>query len=787
MRQMSSVVRRIAIAFLLTLVLAVQPLGTVQPQTATHPMNGNPEATPRPAVIDLDRVTWQTNQIPYGDMESWDNAHTPSDGLAYRSTEKFGWYAKSPWPVKNGTQSLGMQVRTLDPLRHAEFRVTQQSWAYWSGATNVTLRMNYYIDQIPAPGDGDALYVQVEMGSPHRTMYYYLAGTTSSSNDTYHGYIVLNSPVGQWLTMSRNVTQDYIDVFGEPSTEFRLFHIYLVGVTATYVRSFIDDVYLANGTLVKIGGSQNFGDFEPGGTGSAWYWSNSDPSTISQSSLSAGGSWSMNLTTLSNGNSSLAYWNVYPGKLLTNTNPGYLSLNWRLEDYQPVSKMVGAYMMITYENRTGEDFTMFYYFAYGDSLAGPGGGAVSQFVDNANHTGAWHYVQIDLFHDLRRFNITEELYIRRIEFRTYAIQHNARIVLLIDNLALVAPTTNDPDFEDQPPVGEMATAWSGGSILQNPHLTVTNVSVSGEKALNLTVTGGDSFSEMQSFGELELNNRTELFIDWNWWLWEFTNLTDDVVILSVYTDEFILGYVMGNGSDAARTGGCDGYLMVDSAGMTDGWHNAQRDIYKDYKTVFGTDPNTTISGIYLTAYSDSDGNVTLLLDDLYIYEDPAPTLENLTFDPSRPTPDNTVWVNVSAYDPNLETVMLHYRVDGGAWTNVTMVEIESEYTASIPAQPLDSLVEFYVSAQDSYGKVTTLLNGTDYFQYQVVAATTPTTTTNTTTSTATTPPTTTTTTETGTTTISPAGGGALLLVAAGAAAVAVALVVVFVLRKRRGA
>lgn len=81
----------------------------------------------------------------------------------------------------------------------------------------------------------------------------------------------------------------------------------------------------------------------------------------------------------------------------------------------------------------------------------------------------------------------------------------------------------------------------------------------------------------------------------------------------------------------------------------------------------------------------------------------------------------------------MDTVRLYYRTDEGSWTNLEMSLIADDSDdAPIPGQPEDSVVEYYITAEDTFGKATTALNGSDYFSYIVVAAATTTTTTTTT-------------------------------------------------------
>ena len=156
----------------------------------------------QPAEVDLSRVDWQLNRLPNPGFEEWytDSPHNPVDISTYRSTEKYTWYAHSPWPVANGTGSLGAQVRAVDPMHSSEQRIGLSSWTWWSNPVNMTMSFYYYIDQFLHPVDTDYFYLTIILGSAGARYlnYYFGCENTAYSNSTFYRYFNLPGTPGEW-------------------------------------------------------------------------------------------------------------------------------------------------------------------------------------------------------------------------------------------------------------------------------------------------------------------------------------------------------------------------------------------------------------------------------------------------------------------------------------------------------------------------------------------------------------------------------------------------------------
>lgn len=82
----------------------------------------------------------------------------------------------------------------------------------------------------------------------------------------------------------------------------------------------------------------------------------------------------------------------------------------------------------------------------------------------------------------------------------------------------------------------------------------------------------------------------------------------------------------------------------------------------------------------------------------------GPTSENLTHFPVVPAPGESTRISLDLSDPDgIASAILHYRVEGGAFSTVTMTESNGTWSGHIPGQSSGRVVQFYVTATDSLG------------------------------------------------------------------------------------
>ena len=93
------------------------------------------------AETDLSRVDWIENIAPNRDFETWGTPYRPDNLYTTRTVEESGWYESTIF--YEGSQSVGMEARSLDPTFFAEVRLSQTSFSSWDKPVNTTLELDW--------------------------------------------------------------------------------------------------------------------------------------------------------------------------------------------------------------------------------------------------------------------------------------------------------------------------------------------------------------------------------------------------------------------------------------------------------------------------------------------------------------------------------------------------------------------------------------------------------------------------------------------------------------------
>ena len=650
---------------------------------------------------DLNRAEWKMDHYANPGFESWTTDYIPEDLYTTRSTEHYTWYAQAPWPVNEGSRSRGFQTRAIDPDHPAEAYLTRSSWPYWSNPTNLTMKLDWYIENLPQPTDSDYFRLYVQLGSPStvRMYYYFNSQDTGRTNTSSYMYFFIDGPTETWNTFDRNITADFFEVAGSCPTQFQLFRIELLSATSEYSRAFVDDLWMINGTVI-YGGATGNGNFE---SNAAWYSvGNRDPADISKSSVRQEGDWSLNATSISSGNQSRLTVEFSPDRRLSELNQDVFSFEWRMDDFQGASEDTYAFVYISSSNES-DSTDVFYVLCYGDntnSFTWPG--AIIFNVTGFNTTGQWNSFSRSIWSDVISTYETNYLVIDSIEIEIQVRGPSSRISILFDDMKFESAALDDMGYEDQPAVGEMALSWSADSG-PTPEFTVTGTVYSGSKAANLTVTDGNSWSGSSQFYNRPLDDTTDLWLDFYWRIEDSSEDLDNLLYLEVYFEsEEVLAYIFANYSALSTGNGFDDFIILPDANDVGEWHNFHRNLYDDYVTVFGSAPSTELYELYLSAEADTGGRLSVLFDDVYLFNDPAPALGDIYTTPL--VADTDVNVSLTVHDLSSFTVSLFYQVNSGAWNEVAMTNTGSGFNATIPGQSEGTEVDFYIRAVDAFGQ-----------------------------------------------------------------------------------
>ena len=702
---------------LVLVLLMMSPVFMTPQSTNTSTLEFTPDQKSQVAETDLDRVTWETNVAPNANFEYWDNPKYPNNLAASRTTEEATWLETSI--VNEGAKSLGMHARALDSQHNSYIQFGLSTQISWANPINLTLDLDWYLDEIGNPVNQD--YVAMRIRMSNRNMNYYLGCTSTGTNGTTNGYFFIDEPTKVWNHLHRNLTSDYVSLFGFAPAQFETLYWYVQSYTTEDTRIFLDDVNLVNGSYVEIGGATKNGDFEiPSGSGFWSFQSNTDAADILQSTVSHEGSSSMNMTADSKGYSARANVGVRLDKRLSTINQGEFSFWWRIEDWINATPNSMSYIRIGAANAT-DSLNMYYYLCRGGSGTLPPvifGNDMKFRADSFNVTDTWNLFEANIWEDYNTFSTTDEIWIENIEFIVVANDDDSHLSILFDEMAFTASIMNDMSYETQGGIGTNILGWSEG----DDAFTVTDFAATGTKAGNMTLEDDSDFSYNRELGNIRFDLTTELIFDFNVYLDTFNETAQDFIFFEFgFENGESITYVVANSSSEFESwvGEESNFIILQDSIVSDQWLNFQLDLVHDYESLVGSVPDTTLDHVYLACLAAKTSTLIAFFDDVFVYYDPAPEITDVGHEPTEPQPG---WVEITAtvVDATLETVVLNYRVNNGTWIAQTMSQLgDIPYLGNLTELSADDFVEYYITATDAFGKSTDAMSGTDYFSFTV--------------------------------------------------------------------
>jgi hypothetical protein len=682
---------------------------------------------------DLVESNWTSNRFQNPDFEDWNDPTDCAGWDVVTSPDRYSWAAQAPHPVNEGTYSGGIQVR--DVTETADLKLRQNEIG--ADIFNLTLSFDWYLDQVADPSQ-DFFRIDVEIvdtgPGPDYNIHYYLNETAVGLfNQTLVGHYIINDPPHQWNQFSRNLTYDFIQIPTFPGSVWSTLEVDEIvcwlrakSETSTYVRAYVDDMRLINATnnYEWINGSVRNGNFETGDLSS---WDKETPNMnqgfIESSTTAVSGTLSANVTANSLGNESFVYFLDAPEARLTSLNPGIMKFQWRLNIQNPNENTTAV---IHLRANDGTSNVHIYYLLTYYGLFSPYSNSSIYLVlraDNFNTTGSWNTFERIIWNDAMGFFSGNELHIDSFEVEVYAWGPNSQNELLLDQALFRVAAVNGAGFEDQPAVGERIRGW--WRTLPTFLVTDETPTDGGLKAANLTLSSG-SFTLYQTLQWRPLNGTRETYLDVMW------NINDTVVANQVWfqlrltdrTNYWNLNYYMNGPSEGSNsTMNREAHFNVTSSGTTGSWIQMHRDLNHDYESVFGALPDLEMYSLYLRADTTGGGRLEILFDDLYIYDDPAPRITNVSHDPVNPGILQDVNVTAEVVDQDLTLVELDYRVYIGSWSGWTNIEMNylagNTYNATIPGQVSGAVVQYNISATDAWGLTTVSLDNGIPWSYTV--------------------------------------------------------------------
>ncbi|MFX1566161.1 MAG: Ig-like domain-containing protein [Promethearchaeota archaeon] len=678
---------------------------------------------------DLGTTNWTSNHIQNPDFEDWSDAYSSEGWTSTQTGDRHHWIETTK--VSDGSYGAGFHCYNYpDQFEHA----TLEQSTINADFSNISLSFDWYLDQNNDPSE-DAMYaeVQIQDGTHTYWLFYYLNGSSAiDQNSTWEGYYVYNmGPAKQWNSFSRNLTADFLAVAELQGSYSELlyvdnirFHLETFGVTLNLIRGYIDNMKLLNHTdnHYFINQTMRNGNFETGDFTSWSILDSSDAGHFERSSSSHTGSFCANATAYSIGNTSEVTFRDYPYVRLTSSHQGQVNIWWYLTTQNLTSDTYAYIVFEAYDGVAPRD--IYYLLSYGGSSSPLSNGTTSLVLkaDQFNTTGTWNRLSVNLWTEALSHYTLNELMVDYVEIVVIAEGPEALMSTLIDDFSFRAATLNHRDFEDQPAVGQQVQ----GFTTTYSRITVTSTAYGGSKAGNLTLMSGSiSFAPPRlPLQWRPLNSSRETYLDVMWRIVD-TIATNQVWLRLTLTNGHELNYYINGLTTATSNTSSVAYFNVTDASTLGSWVQMHRDLVHDYEAAFGSLPDTTMELLYMRA--STSARLEFLFDDLYLYDDPAPTISNVGHTPLLPEPEEIVDITTDIVEQDLVTATLYYRVDGGGWQTVEMTPRSGDtYNATIPNQVHNAVIEYYVTASDDWGLTTTALNGESYWTYIVTDQTAPT-------------------------------------------------------------
>jgi hypothetical protein len=494
-------------------------------------------------------------------------------------------------------------------------------------SSGVLLSFNWFVSSCPADGSYASALVIVEndVGESKRVWYYLSSASTPDTNRSTDGCFVVHGDLQTWHHFERNVTHDYIAVFGGGSIDSTLYVSYLSfrvesdQTNAPLTGMVYDDVVLDNGA------SDDWitnGDFEMNDYVGWICHVRETPAYITQSNDCTEGDYSLNITSgitdHSSTNCHLGQDLPYGQVLLAGPRSVILRFDWKYSFTESASER--TWLRVILRNDTGGSSIR---FLLGNSSFKSH--EENEFILEMDSPGVWQHTEIDINEYATLCNISN-VWIQRVEFYLLAIFHGGAS-LLVDNLQVFSLAAGDPGFEavrgaDFP---YEIPGWTGGGMA---NVSFCQESYSGEFAVNMTALDNQ-------YGGLERGLRSGYHssdrIRLAWRLEDMAAGSDAYAMarLSIYSGpriSFLLG--CGNASRWSNSSN-HVYLFADGYNSTGEWHSLELTMDTVRTLLNLTESEMAASALSVSLHVNSGENetVSLLVDDVEIIDSLDPVVQ----------------------------------------------------------------------------------------------------------------------------------------------------------------
>ncbi|TFH08335.1 MAG: hypothetical protein E4H14_06630 [Candidatus Thorarchaeota archaeon] len=566
-----------------------------------------------------------------------------------------------------------------------------------------------------------------------RTMRYYLSTSSSHTNISSSASFLLNDTLNQWNSFDRNITEDFIAVFGSGDLSNNLYVTFIYfqassPIEATGIASAVFDVVvLYNSTY--IGWIEN-GNFETG-TGAAWYWNDSSIGYVTQSTDSTLDTYSLNMSipTMASGSAYTSVYTSFPqynGYHVLGPNMNTIELDWKYNDTVGAGADQSAYLKFVFQNAS--IYEVYFYFGYGDDNLHSSNKTTQIYVKmpGFGSRDIWQHSEIDLFdicNAVGFYNLTLTL----IDLRTEQGMIGSELELLVDDFRMITYPGSDPTFEydNWNPSYSPFMGWDLGYDTPGV-VTKSTESHSGSYACNITTTS----NQQESLGRYDLYVDIDSALMTDFW-WRMDHIQSGIGMSAAYFQlGFIdsgtprsIAYILGNNDWWTPSNATNNkFVFADGFNQTGIWTNLARNITNDIESLYlESDDGWYLDSISIYTSSAVGLRTSFLIDDVQFTDTMPPTISGV-IQSIDPVYYEVTSVVVTATDtrPGVSSVVVNYTTDGwSSWNTIDATYGTSTYDADIPAQPYGTTVQYFVIATDGVGLQTIDNNGGLLYSYTV--------------------------------------------------------------------
>ncbi len=678
-----------------------------------------------PTVVNQGAQHVRTNVFPNNDFEQTDSSGVPTGLSSYASGYSY-LITNNTESVISGSQSLKYE---LNGGQFGQTGTISRGYASNLLLLNQSVEISFKLNLTnPELSNGGSLYLLSQFRAENYSWYYiydYLSTNNfGGSNSSTRKYLFHNQTLGTWNTYTFNASAYFEQAFGNTSQiYYDWLGIYLYSPSQPISSSILllDDFRLTNRTGYNF---EPDGDFEGSSNWSSQRTNYGTISTVQEGERT--NVLLLNTTTTRETDSSYASvsrsFSSQSSRIAIRENASLLSFDYKVDNQSAGGDGFENYLRLSFTNGSNYALNLYYYlsrsyFPLSGNYSSPSNAYVYLNSSIVTSYGEWQSLSIDLYDLLNSLNYTN-FGLTYLQFSTNSFDFDMSLITQIDNLKLISDVINDYDFES-------TFSDSSGSPLQNwaPSGSATynrsSIAHSGNFGAQINLT---SSQYLYLYKVSNTRIKDNYFMDFWWMVDNVVSTGQRFIQINLDFGAYDLIYYVGipqNSLGYSNSSNAGTYLLGDfTQNLT--WSNLRRNLASDLNAVFGENIwNLSALQIYMS--NQETGDITFYLDDLDIIEDVGAP-EVLSVDVlDTPVYYSPVRVQVDVTDTLGDTtnVSLVYRVDGAAWSIANLSSSGQTYTATIPAAPYNSLVEYYIHVEDEFGNSADSMDGSTYYKYTI--------------------------------------------------------------------